>query len=348
MKPLLLRALEGETSLERPPVWIMRQAGRYMAEYRSLREKHGFLSLCRSPELAVEVTLQPMRFLDPDAAIIFSDILIPVAAMGLEIEFNPGPVITNPIKSSDDVRALKRPNIETDLRFVLDAIEMLRRELNSAGEPKAVLGFAGAPWTLACYSIERGPFKHFENGLVFAKKSRAAMHRLLGLLADTVADYLIAQAEAGADAVQLFDSWGGVLEAREYAEFSLPYIQQVCERVRKAGCPLIVYVGGANHLLPALADCGADCLSVDWRTPLAEAEKAVGSRMALQGNLNPAHLYGDAEEVRERTRRMIGELSRRGRYIANLGHGILPTTPPQNALAFVRAVKEGWQPNITT
>ncbi|MCB0345108.1 MAG: uroporphyrinogen decarboxylase [Bdellovibrionales bacterium] len=347
MKPLLLQALEGSQALERPPVWIMRQAGRYMEEYRALRRRHDFLTVCRTPELAVEVTMQPINFLNPDAAIIFSDILIPASAMGIDVDFAPGPVIANPIKSAEDVSKLKAPNIEKDLAFTTQAIAMLRRELENRGDNKAVLGFAGAPWTLACYAIDRGPFKHFENGLVFANQARGAMHSLLEKLTAVVSDYLIAQCEAGAGAVQLFDSWGGVLSGEDYAQYSLPYIQKVCEKVRRAGYPLILYVGGGSHLLKLLTQSGADCLSVDWRLSLGEVEEIIGSDIAIQGNLNPAHLYGSTDSVYELSREMIGSLNRRSRYIANLGHGILPTTPPENALQFIQAVQEGWAPAVS-
>lgn len=348
MKPLLLRALENSDSISRPPVWIMRQAGRYMEDYRALREKHDFLTVCRTPELAVEVTMQPIRFLNPDAAIIFSDILIPAAAMGIEVDFAPGPVMRNPIKSAADVNALRLPSIEKELNFTTTAISMMRGELDALSDNKALLGFAGAPWTLACYMIERGPFKHFENGLVFAQRFEKAMDSLLDKLTSVVSDYLIAQCEAGANAVQLFDSWGGVLSTEDYQRYSLPYIRRICENVRRAGYPVILYVGGSSHLLPTLVESGAHCLSVDWRLPLDQVEKIVGSGIAVQGNLNPAHLYGQPSEIYNRTRAMLSKLERRGGFIANLGHGILPTTPPENALQFVRAVQEGWEPANTT
>jgi uroporphyrinogen decarboxylase len=341
MQSLILQALAGK-EIERPPVWIMRQAGRYMPEYRALKERYTFLELCRQAELAVEVTMQPINFLNPDAAIIFSDILVPFEPMGIEIDFNPGPVIKTPVCSPSDVSALKEVNPEQDLSFVLQAISEVKEKLLSLPDNKALLGFAGAPWTLACYILERGIFKHFENGMVFAMQHPEAMHQLLSKLSTVVSDYLIAQHQAGADAVQLFDSWGGNLSAADYEIYSLPYIKNIISNVQKAGCPIILYVGNNSHLLPLLKDSGADCISIDWRTTLSTAEKILGGDITIQGNLNPTHLYGTEQEVRERTRAMLKTLKRRNQFIANLGHGILPTTPPENAKAYVETIREGW------
>lgn len=344
MEPLLLRALKNEP-LPRPPVWLMRQAGRYMPEYRLLREKHSFLELCKSVALAKEVSLLPLKFLDVDAVILFSDILIPVEAMGIEISFNPAPKITNPIKTTSDIAKLKSASTNQDLNFVFHILEELRTELEqtkNSTEKKALIGFAGAPWTLACYILDQGPFKHFQGTQVFAYQHRSAIHDLLAKLELVVTSYLLKQIESGAQAVQLFDTWAGNLTAEDYQEFALPYTQRILSAIKGAGCPSILYVGTSAHLLPSLKTAGATCQSIDSRVPLRHAAQIFGEDVVLQGNFDPTHLFGSTNQVRTRTSQMISQLGRTTGYIANLGHGILPTTPPENALCFVNTVKAGW------
>ena len=341
MKSLFLRAIEGE-EIERPPVWLMRQAGRYMHEYRALKEQHGFLGLCRNPELAAEVSMQPIEFLDVDAAIIFSDILIPLEAIGIDFEFSPGPVIQNPIKKPEDIGKLKQFNKDKDSLYVSEAISLLKKKLEDHGGNKALLGFAGAPWTLACYVIDRGPFKHFESATNFAKQNPEDTHKLLEHLADTVSTFLLQQIEAGADTVQLFDSWGGILSTTDYLEFSFPYLEKIINKVQSTGTPCILYVGNNHHLLPTLKNSTANCISLDWKTPLSEARETLGDKFCLQGNLNPSDLYGSAQHVRNKTKEMLADYKQTSHYVANLGHGILQTTPRENAKAFVDTIKEGW------
>lgn len=347
MKSLFVRSLLGET-IERPPVWMMRQAGRYLEEYKALKEDYDFMTLCKTPELAVEVALQPIRALDPDAAIIFGDILIPGEAMGFSMEFSPGPKIQNPIRGKSDILNLKCNSPHTHTRHIFDAISLLKRELDAlfpSGPPKAVLGFAGAPWTLACYFLDQGPYKHFQGTQICAAQDPSSITLLLERLSDFITEYLLGQFESGADAVQLFDTWAGILSEEDYRVFALPYVQRIIEGLRRAGCPTIYYANNASHLLGALNESGADCISLDWRTSLSSAEEIIGSETALQGNLNPAFLFGSFECVQERTREMLNSLRRRTRYIANLGHGVLQTTPRDNARMFIETVKEGWSAN---
>lgn len=341
-KPLLVRTLSGE-AVERAPVWLMRQAGRYLSEYQELKAKYSFLELCTTPDLAVEVTLQPMRIFNPDAAILFSDILVTAKCLGIRVDFKPGPVIHNPLQA-DEISNLKLIPPGECLGFVFETLRRLRKELDSAEEnaPKALLGFAGAPWTMACYLVDQGPYKHFHGTQVMAYESPQAMHKLLESLAHLTADYLIEQIKSGADAVQLFDSWAGNLSLEDYRRFALPYTKLICERVQAAGAPLILYVNGSSHLFEAMLESGATGLSVDWRTPLGSAQTRAGEQRTIQGNLDPTHLFGSVEEVKRRTREMLATLTRRQGYIANLGHGVLQRTPRENVAAFVNTIKEGW------
>lgn len=334
---LLLQALNFK-SLIRPPVWLMRQAGRYMSEYRDLKSKHSFLELCHTPALAVEVTMQPIRYLNVDAAIIFSDILIPLQGMGFLIDFNPGPQVANPIMCPDDLKRCVVPEQDPN-GFVYEAISQAKNELLELPQHphKALLGFAGAPWTLTCYAIGRGPYKHFESAQIFAVEHPTTFHTFQEKLSAVVGEYLTSQLRAGADVVQLFDSWGGNLSVAEYRRFSLPYIQQIVQQVHAKNGKLVLYVGNSNHLLETLRESGADAISVDWRVSLADARRRLGDGIAVQGNYDPTLLFGGPEEVRARTKAMLLGAPRVG-YIANLGHGILQTTPPENARAFVETI----------
>lgn len=344
MTPLLLRSLAGET-IPRPPVWLMRQAGRYLTEYQAVKARHAFLEMCRSPELATEVTMQPIRILDPDAAIIFADILLPAEGMGFGIDFAPGPKIHNPVRMRSDIEALRIGEPERDTPFVLAALRQVRSELAQlagSGERKALLGFAGAPWTMACYLIDQTPFKHFERTPILAAQDPAALAMLLEKITATTEQYLLAQCESGADAVQLFESWGGILPEDDYRRYALPYVRRIVETVHRARKPIILYANGSHHLLGALADAGADCVSIDSRTPLAAAEARIGDAVSLQGNLDPAHLFGSPETVAREVEQLLYSLERRTRFILNLGHGILQQTPRESVIAFVDAAKAGW------
>ena len=310
-----------------------------------MKAKHTFLELCKSPELALEISMQPMRILAPDAAIVFADILLPAEMMGITIDFNPGPKVHTPIKSAADVSALRGGDPFTALSFVMQTISALRSTLASHSGPEgrpAVLGFAGAPWTMSCYLVDQGVQKHFQGTEVFAVQQPTAFKQLMQRLVDITSDYLLAQIESGADAVQLFDSWAGNLSLEEYRALALPFTQSIVAKVKKSGAPIILYANGSSHLLDAMIESGADCVSVDWRTPLADAQQRLGSRGTIQGNLNPCSLFGSREQVVAETRKMLASVPRKSGYIANLGHGILQQTPPENAKAFIDTVQAGW------
>ena len=332
-KELFLRACRCEP-VERVPVWIMRQAGRYLPEYRAIREKHNFLQVCRTPELAVEVSLQPYQILGVDAVIVFSDILIPAGAMGLPFELtDKGPVILSPLRTAAQIHELSMFDPELETGFLMEAIRMLTREL---GPEVPVLGFAAAPWTLACYMIEG----HGKDGFPAAKTMlytdpelfRSLLHRI----ARATAAYLRAQIAAGASAVQLFDTWVGELTLDQYREFALPATQLLIEEIGADDTPVILYTKASSHLLTAAAESGATVLSVDWRVDLAKMRKHIGPRLALQGNVDPCVLLGPEEVVRQAARDAVEKTSGLG-HILNLGHGILQQTPVSNARAFVQA-----------
>jgi len=323
--------------VDRPPVWMMRQAGRYLPEYREVRRTLSFLDLCRTPEAAVEVSLQPFRRFGPDAVIFFSDILVAVAAMGARVEFgDAGPELPEPVRSASDVALLKRFDPSSAVAFTGEILGLLRREV---GERAAVLGFAGAPWTLASYLVEGGGSKSFAVIKQMMGRDPETLRRLLELLADVVGDLLSFQIESGATAVQLFDTWAGELSLQDYREWALPAAARAVARIRRDGAPVILYVNGCGHLLEAMAESGADVLSVDWRVPLSQARRRVPGK-ALQGNLDPGVLLGTPARVAERTRAMVAETGGRA-HVVNLGHGVLPSTPVESVEAFFDAVKGG-------
>lgn len=332
-KDLFLRACRCEP-VERVPVWIMRQAGRYLPEYQAIRKQNTFLTLCKTPELAAAVSLQPLRALEVDAAIIFSDILIVAEAMGMPLDVpDSGPVLGNTIRDESGVRALREFDPDCETKFVGDAIRLLCRE---AGPEVPVIGFAAAPWTLACYLVEgqtRGDISAIK---AMAYSAPLTLHTLLEKIARVTARYLRAQIAAGATAVQLFDTWVGELGRPEFDAFELPALQLLLGDLSAGATPVILYARGSAHLLDSLASCGADVLSVDWRTDLAEARQTLGLKIALQGNVDPSVLLGPESGVREAARDAVEKTGGLG-HILNLGHGILPTTPVGNARAFVQA-----------
>ncbi len=345
MESLLTKAFKNEP-LERPPVWMMRQAGRYLPEYRAMKEKYDFLTLCRTPELACEITMQPIRRLRPDASIIFADILLPAEALGFEIDFAPGPLVANKVSTAADVASLSAPYGVKNLTYVFDAIATVRKELDAFtadGAPIGLIGFAGAPWTMACYLCDQSVYKHFQGTQVFAAEQPMAFASLTERIADITIDYLLGQIESGAEVVQLFDSWAGNLSIEDYRRLALPATQRIIEGLRKTtSTPIILYANGSSHLLPAMLESGADGLGVDWRTDLEAARELVGEEVTLQGNLDPTHLFRSRDEIVLATRHMVGTQKSKRRFIANLGHGILQKTPVENAEAFISTVQEGW------
>ncbi len=335
---LFLRACQGETT-PRPPVWMMRQAGRYLPEYRAVRAKADFLTMCRTPDLATEVTLQPVDLLGVDAAIIFSDILVIPEAMGLPLTVDEGvgPRFGKVVRTEAELAALQDPLADGKLEYVLAAIRQTRAELDGR---VPLLGFAGAPWTLAAYMIEGQGTKNFSVAKRLMAEEPARAQRLLDLLGEAVGRYLVAQVEAGAQAVQLFDSWAGALAPEDYLRFALPPLAHAARVAQASGVPVIVFAPGAGWALPEIkAATGADVIGVDWHTRARDARQAVGGQQALQGNLDPTWLYGPPAQIRTRTHEMIRAFQG-GPHIANLGHGILPDTPVAGARAFIDAVKE--------
>ena len=332
-KDLFLRACRCQP-VERVPVWIMRQAGRYLPEYQEVRKTHTFLQICKTPDVAAEVSMQPFRIVGVDAIIVFSDILIVAEAMGMPLDVpDSGPVLSNPVRDLAAVRKLRDFDPERDTRFVGDAIRAICRE---AGPTVPVIGFAAAPWTLACYMIEgrtRGDISTAKNML---QTEPEMVRELLERIAHATASYLKSQLAAGASVIQLFDTWAGELSADEYSAFELPATQMVYELVGETSAPKILYAKGSKHLVELLGRSGANVISVDWRTDLAEARKILGPRLALQGNVDPSILLGAEADVREAATAAVQQLAGAG-HILNLGHGILPTTPVANARAFVEA-----------
>lgn len=315
---------------------MMRQAGRYLPEYREVRSRVSFLDLCRHPELATEVSLQPFRRFAPDGVIFFSDILVPVSAMGVRVEFGKeGPQLPHPVRTGDDVMRLRRFDPAGELRFTGEILKRLRAEV---GERAAVIGFAGAPWTLACYLVEGSGSKSFARIKQMMGLGQRTLEGLLNLLADVVGDVLSYQIASGAQAVQLFDTWAGELAVDDYRRWALPAVTRAIAGIRRSGQPVILYVNGSGHLLEAMNESGADVLSIDWRLPLAEARRRLPSR-PLQGNLDPGTLLGGTREVRRRVHAMLAETGGAA-HVVNLGHGVLPQTPVESAEAFFAAARE--------
>jgi uroporphyrinogen decarboxylase len=329
-----LRACRREP-VDRTPLWIMRQAGRYLPEYRALRQRVDFLTLCKTPELAVEASLQPLRRFPLDASIVFSDILLPLEALGCRMTFNPGPKLAEPVRTRAQVEALTaRPSADV-VSFVADAIRLLRRELDGR---TPVIGFCGAPFTLAAYLVQGEGKEGFGAAKTMLYREPATLERLLETLAAQMADYLRLQIDAGAQAVQIFDSWAGLLGPEEYERFALAPVRAIVNGLRDRGVPIIYFVNGGPHLLEAAATSGSDVLGLCWRTPLDDAARRVGPRLALQGNLDPHVLFAEPGEVRRQASRVLARMQGRPGHIMNLGHGILPDTPIASVEALVEAV----------
>jgi uroporphyrinogen decarboxylase len=333
---LLLRALRQE-QVERPPVWMMRQAGRYLPDYIKLREKYSFFERCRRPELATEITIQPVEQVGVDAAIIFSDILVVPQAMGLEVEIieGKGPFLPAPVKSHDDLRRLQVPDVNDALHYVFDALALTKKTLDGR---VPLIGFAGAPWTLLCYMVQGKGSKTFDEAKAFCFTQPETAHRLLQMITDTTIAYLKGQVKAGADVVQIFDSWGGLLSPADFEEFSLRYIRQIVDALKDETLT-IVFAKGAWFALDAMSKTGANALGIDWCVSAKHARMFAGDKVTLQGNFDPARLLSPVGDIKKAVREMIGAFGVQ-KYIANLGHGILPNVPVAHARAFVEAVKE--------
>ncbi len=326
------------------PVWMMRQAGRYLPEYRATRKAAGdFMALCKNPDLACEVTLQPLRRFAFDAAILFSDILTIPDAMGQGLYFveGEGPKFRNVIRSATDVDALPDIDVEQDLAYVCDAVSLIRRELDGK---VPLIGFSGSPWTLATYMIEGGSSKDFKTAKQFLYDQSAAMHRLLEKLARAVTDYLNAQIRAGAQAVQIFDTWGGILTTDAYKEFSLRYMQQIIEGLvrehegRKVPC--VVFTKNGGQWLEAIADTGCDGVGLDWTCEIGQARDRIGDRVALQGNMDPVLLYASPKTIRDEVKLILSRYGKGSGHVFNLGHGITPEVNPEHVAVFVDAVHD--------
>jgi uroporphyrinogen decarboxylase len=335
---LFLRACK-RLPVERTPIWIMRQAGRYLPEYRAVRQKVEFITLCKTPELAAEVTLQPVDLIGVDAAIIFSDILVIPEAMGMHLEMyeGRGPVFPKPIRNESDAKNLKQIDPTVDLKYVLDAVSLTKKELNRR---IPLIGFSGSPWTLMTYMVEGQGSKTFSKVKYLIYSNPKLAHSLLDKIAVAAAEYLCAKIEAGVDAVQIFDTWGGILSPDDFEEFSLPYIRKIISRVKPKNVPIIVFAKGVHFNLNKLAECGADVLGLDWTMNIGAVRKKFGDKVALQGNLDPTVLYADHKKIQFEAKKILDSFGKGSGHVFNLGHGILPDVPPENLKALVDFVKE--------
>lgn len=337
--PHLLRATRGE-SLERPPVWMMRQAGRYMKAYRELREKYpSFRQRSEIPEVAIEISLQPWKAFQPDGVIMFSDIVTPLPGLGIEMDIaeGKGPVITSPIRTQAQVDKLYPLEPDESLPFIRKILQALRQEV---GDRSTVLGFVGAPWTLAAYCIEGKGSKTYSNIKRMAFSEPSMLHQFLGKIADSIAIYMCHQIDCGAQVVQMFDSWAGQLSPQDYETFALPYQQRVFKKVKEThpNTPLILLVTGSGGLLEKMAQSGADIITVDWSVDMADARQRLGKNLGVQGNLDPGVLYGSKEFIRARIIDTVRKAGNQG-HILNLGHGVLPDTPEENVAYFFETAK---------
>ncbi|MGA7672143.1 MAG: uroporphyrinogen decarboxylase [Nitrolancea sp.] len=312
--------------VDRTPVWFMRQAGRYMAEYRAIRQKHSMLEICANAELAAEVTMQPMKRLDVDAAIIFADLLPPLMPMGIDLEYaaGEGPIIHNPVRAAKDVERLRAYDPLEYLSPTFEAIRQVRKELPAS---KALIGFAGAPFTLASYMIEGGSSRNYLQSKQLMYGEPAVWHDLMSKLADVTSRYLRGQVEAGADAVQIFDSWAGALSPRDYRAFVFPHVSRIVANLKPLDVPIILFGTGTEGLLDQFAATGADVVGLDWRVTIERGWERVGHDKAVQGNLDPILLFAPRDEIERQVRAILDEVGGRSGHIFNLGHGILPSTP---------------------
>lgn len=333
---LILRTLRGEKT-ERTPVWMMRQAGRYLPEYIAIRNKYGFFERCQTPALACEITIQPVDIVGVDAAILFSDILVVPQAMGLEVQLkeNVGPLLPDPIKTLSDMARVRVPDVDETLGYVFDAIKLIKQELN---DRVPLIGFAGAPWTLLCYMVQGKGSKTFDEAKAFCYARPELAHQLLQMITDTTIAYLKGQIKAGADILQIFDSWGGLLSPADFENLSLRYIRQIVAAI-KDDVPTIIFAKGAWHSLDAMAATGAAGLGIDWCIKADMAREFAGNDITLQGNFDPAKLLSPIPVIEKEVKEMLTAFGP-GRHIANLGHGILPNVPVDHARAFVNTVKE--------
>lgn len=333
---LFLRALKGE-SVERPPVWMMRQAGRYLPEFRAIREKYDFFTRCRMPEIAAEITVQPINIVKSDAAILFSDILVVPQAMNIEVlmKEDVGPWLPNPIRTAQDVEQVIVPNIEETLGYVMDAIKITKEMLNNE---VPLIGFAGSPWTIFCYAVEGKGSKSFDKAKGFCFSQPEAAHVLLQKITDTTIAYLKEKVKAGVDAVQIFDSWGGMLSPVDYQEFSWKYINQIVEALSEV-TEVIVFGKGCWFALGDMAKSKASALGVDWTCSPKNARLFAGNEITLQGNFDPSRLLSPIPTIKKMVHEMIDEFGK-DKLVVNLGHGILPNIPVDHAKAFIEAVKE--------
>ena len=333
---LFLKALRGET-VERPPVWMMRQAGRYLPEFMALKEKYDFFTRCRTPELAAEITVQPIDIIGPDAAILFSDILVIPQAMNIEVEMKNGvgPWLPNPIRSQKEVDQVVVPDIQEELGYVMDAIVLTKEMLDNR---VPLIGFAGSPWTILCYAVQGQGSKNFDIAKGFCFSQPEAAHNLLQKITDTTIAYLKAKVATGVNAVQVFDSWGGMLSPIDYQEFSWKYIQQIVNAL-KDETEVIVFGKGCWFALQEMAKSGASALGVDWTCSARNARYLTGGNITLQGNFDPSRLLSPIPDIKKMVNQMIIDFGK-DKYVANLGHGILPNIPVDHARAFVDAVKE--------
>lgn len=333
---LFLKALKGET-VSRPPVWMMRQAGRFLPEFRAIREKYDFFTRCRTPELASEITVQPYRRFGMDAAILFSDILVIPQAMNIEVEMKAGvgPWLPKPIRSQKDVDEVIVPDVKVELGYVMEAIKATKELLNNE---VPLIGFAGSPWTILCYCVQGQGSKTFDKAKEFCFTQPIAAHTLLQKITDTTIAYLKEKVKSGVDAVQIFDSWGGMLSPVDYQEFSWKYINQIIEAL-KDEVPVIAFGKGCWFALEEMSNSNASALGVDWTITPKMARKLTNNSITLQGNFDPARLLSPPKEIKKLVTQMIDDFGK-DRYIVNLGHGILPNIPLENAKAFIDAVKE--------
>ncbi|MEJ2505048.1 MAG: uroporphyrinogen decarboxylase [Ignavibacteriaceae bacterium] len=335
---LLLRACKRKP-VDRTPIWIMRQAGRYLPEYRAIREKHDFLTMCKTPELAAEVTIQPVDIIGVDAAIIFSDILVIPEAMGMKLQMieGDGPVFDNPVRTERVANKLKPIDPSRDLKYVLDAISLTKKELDGR---VPLIGFSGAPWTLLTYMVEGQGTKTFSNVKKLIYNNPELAHNLLKKLTTAVAHYLTAQIRTGANAVQIFDTWAGILSPRDYLIFALKYVNQLIAKIKRTDEPVIYFPKGVHYRMRTTADCGADVIGIDWTIDMEKARDKIGKKVAIQGNLDPNVLYAEPSFIKREAKKVLASYGKGTGHIFNLGHGILPDVDPAHAKVLVDYVKD--------